>query len=269
MTTNTTGPESAPARQTPMDSMRKAAIWAGALYLLTFVSIPTVALYEPVKESGYTIGPGPDTGALVGGILELTVGLACIGTAVALYPVVKRQNEAIALGFVGTRVLEAATIFLGVASLWTIVTLRQAGAGADSQLLGDAFVAFYDRAFLVGQSFIPAVNAILLGSLLYRSRLVPRLLPMLGFVGAAALVSYHTATLFGFNGETAPVLALIAVLPDRDVGVRARRLSDREGFPTIRCRRPRHGPGRARHTLARSIRISLRRAGPTRGDPTT
>jgi hypothetical protein len=74
----------------------------------------------------------------MGGFLELIVGLACIGTAVALYPVVKRQNETLAMGFVGTRVLEAATIFLGVASLWTVVTLRQNGAGADGVLTGDA-----------------------------------------------------------------------------------------------------------------------------------
>ena len=213
MTTDTTGLESAPARRAPMDSMRKAALWAGLLYILTFVSIPTLALYGPVKESGYIAGPGPDTGALFGGILELIVGLACIGTAVALYPVVKRQNEAIAMGFVGARVLEAATIFIGVASLWTIVTLRQDGAGADALLMGDALVAFYDRAFLVGQSFIPAVNALLLGSLLYQSRLVPRVLPVLGFIGAVALVSYHAAALFGFTGETATVLAGIAVLP--------------------------------------------------------
>jgi Domain of unknown function (DUF4386) len=213
MATGTSGSESAPIRRAPMDSMRKAALWAGALYLLTFVSIPTVALYGPVKESGYVTGPGPDTGALVGGILELIVGLACIGTAVALYPVVKRQNEAIAMGFVGTRVLEAATIFIGVASLWTVVTLRQDGAGADGLLTGETLVAFYNRAFLVGQSFIPAVNALLLGSLLYQSRLVPRVLPVLGFIGAAALVSYHTATLFGLTEETAPVVALITVLP--------------------------------------------------------
>ena len=126
---------------------------------------------------------------------------------------VKRQNEAIAMGFVGARVLEAATIFIGVASLWTIVTLRQDGAGPDALLMGETLVAFYDRAFLVGQSFIPAVNALLLGSLLYQSRLVPRVLPVLGFIGAVALVSYHAAGLFGFTGETATVLAGIAVLP--------------------------------------------------------
>ncbi|HEX2368697.1 MAG TPA: DUF4386 domain-containing protein [Acidimicrobiia bacterium] len=119
----------------------------------------------------------------MGGFLELIVGLACIGTAVALYPVVKRQNETLAMGFVGTRVLEAATIFLGVASLWTVVTLRQDGAGVEAALTGDALVAFYDRAFLVGQSFIPAINALLLGSLMYRSRLVPRVLPVLDSSG--------------------------------------------------------------------------------------
>ena len=213
MATGTTGTGSAPTKRPPMDSMRKAALWAGALYLLTFVSIPSAALYGPVKESGYMTGPGPDTGAFIGGILELIVGLACIGTAVALYPVVKRQNEGIAMGFVGTRVLEAATIFIGVASLWTVVTLRQEGTGGDALLTGEALVAFYDRAFLVGQSFIPAVNALLLGSLMYQSRLVPRVLPVLGFIGAAALVSYHAAALFGLTEDVAPVVPLIAVLP--------------------------------------------------------
>ena len=79
--------------------------------------------------------------------------------------------------------------------------------------MGDTLVAFYDRAFLVGQSLIPAVNALLLGSLLYQSRLVPRVLPVLGFIGAAALASFHIATLFGLIGEGASALAGIAVLP--------------------------------------------------------
>ena len=237
-----------------MDSMRKTALWAGALYLLTFVSIPTLALYGPVKEQGYIAGSGPDSGALVGGILELIVGLACIGTAVALYPVVKRQNEAIAMGFVGARVLEAATIFIGVASLWTIVTLRQDGAGADALLMGETLVAFYDRTFLVGQSLIPAVNALLLGSLLYQSRLVPRFLPVLGFIGAAALASFHIATLFGLIGERASVLAGIAVLPIATWEFGPGRLPGSEGLQAIGCGRTRHGTARAWHALARSIR---------------
>jgi hypothetical protein len=195
-----------------MSPLRKTALAAGVLYLLTFVSIPTLFLYGPVHDPKYIVGPGPDTGVLVGGILEVIVALACIGTAVALYPVLKRQNEGVALGFVGSRVLEAATIFAGVACLLSVVTLRQAGAGAGAVVTGQALVALYDRTFLVGQSFMPAVNALLLGSLLYQSRLVPRVLPLLAFIGAALLVASDTAKLFDLVGPTSLVAAL-AVLP--------------------------------------------------------
>src|SRR5437899_10311797 len=145
---------------------RKTALVAGALYLLTFVSIPTLALYGPVRDPNFIVGPGPDSGVLFGGILEIIVALAGIGTAVALFPVVKRQNEGVALGFVGSRVLEAAGIFASVACLLTVVTLRQEGAGASALVTSHALVALYDRLFLITQSFIPAVNALLLGYLL-------------------------------------------------------------------------------------------------------
>src|SRR5205823_5838925 len=168
------------ADQRKMSPHRKTSLAAGVLYLLTFVSIPTLALYGSVKGANYILGAGPDTGALVGALLEIIVALAGIGTAVALYPVVKRQNEGVALGFVGSRTLEAATIFAGVVFLLSIVTLRQAGAGAAGLVTGHALVVLYNRTFLLGQGFIPAVNALLLGSLLYQSRLVPRVLPILG-----------------------------------------------------------------------------------------
>jgi Domain of unknown function (DUF4386) len=194
-----------------MSPLRKTALVAGALYLLTFVSIPTLFLYGPVRSPKYIIGPGPDTGALLGGILEMIVALAGIGTAVALYPVVKRQNEGVALGFVGSRVLEAATIFAGVAILLSVVTLRQAGAGADALVTGQALVALYDRTMLLGQGLLPAVNALLLGSLLYQSRLVPRVLPLLGFIGAVLLVASDIGTLFNLWGQKSAVAALAAV----------------------------------------------------------
>lgn len=194
-----------------MSPHRTTSLAAGVLYLLTFVSIPTLSLYGPVHDSKYIVGPGPDTGVFVGGILEVVVALACIGTAVVLYPVVRRQNEAVALGFVGARVLEAGTIFAGVAFLLTVVTLRQAGAGADALVTGHALVALYDRTFLLGQSFLPAVNALLLGSLLYQSRLVPRVLPLIGFVGAPLLVAADVAVLFGVIGRSAGPAALAAI----------------------------------------------------------
>ena len=193
------------------ESTRKTALAAGVLYLLTFVSIPTLALYGAIRDPNYIIGSGPDTSVLIGAVLEIIVALAGIGTAVALYPVLKKQNEGVALGFVGSRVLEASTIFAGVAFLLTIVSLRQAGAGADALITGHALVTMYDRIFLIGQSFMPAVNDLLLGFLLYRSRLVPRVLPLIGIVGAALLVTGDIAVLFGLIGQHAPSTGLAAL----------------------------------------------------------
>src|SRR5256884_2598494 len=194
-----------------MSPHRKTALVAGVFYLLTFVSIPTLFLYGQVKGANYIIGAGPDTAAIIGGVLEIIVALAGIGTAVALFPVLKRQNEGVPLGFVGSRVLEAATIFAGVAFLLSVVTLRQAGAGAGALVTGQAVVALYDRMFLIGQSFMPAVNALLLGSLLYQSRLVPRVLPLLGFIGAPLLAISFLATLFGFWTQVSPVSGLLTI----------------------------------------------------------
>src|SRR5450432_3277070 len=126
-------------------SHRRTALIAGIFYLLTFVSIPTLALYRPVKDANHVLGSGSDTSAIVGGILEIIVALAGIGTAVVLFPVLKKQNEAAALGLVASRILESGTIFVGVAFLLSIVTLRQAGAGAEALVTSHALVTLYDR----------------------------------------------------------------------------------------------------------------------------
>jgi hypothetical protein len=191
---------------------RRTSLTAGLFYLLTFVSIPTLSLYSQVHNPNYIVGPGPDTAVIVGAILEWIVALSGIGTAVALYSVVKKQNEGFALGFVGSRVLEASTILVGIGCLLTIVTLRQAGDETDGQAIGQVLVAMYDRMFLLGQSLMPAVNALLLGTLLYRSRLVPRILPLLGLVGAPLLVSADVAILFGIIDRLS-VLAAVTALP--------------------------------------------------------
>jgi hypothetical protein len=195
-----------------MSSLRKTSLVAGIFYLLTFVSIPTLGLYSQVRGPNYILGPGPDTPVIVGAILEMIVALAGIGTAVTLYPVVKRQNQGVALGFVGSRVLEAATIYVGIVSLLSIVTLRQAGAGAGALATGQGLAAQYYWTFLFGQSFIPALNGVLLGSLLYQSRLVPRALPVLGFIGAALLATAWIGTLTGLLGQVSAVKVLF-VLP--------------------------------------------------------
>jgi hypothetical protein len=213
----TTIGSTAPGR-VPMDSMRKTALVAGVFYLITFISIPTLVLYGPVKNHrDWILGSGGHTAVLVGGLLEVIVALAGIGTAVTLYPVVKRQNESAALGFAAVRVLEAGMIFTGVVSLLSLVTLRPgpggaAGANAAALVItGASHVAIYNWAFLLGQSLMPAISALLLGSLLYRSRLVPRVIPVLGLIGAPLIIAAVTATLFGGIGQYSSLAALAAL----------------------------------------------------------
>jgi hypothetical protein len=207
----TTASTTAALSRPSMTSSRKTALAAGILYLLTFVSIPTLGLYAGVEDPHFIAGHGPDTPAIVGALLEIIVALACIGTAVAVFPVVKKQNESMALGFVGARILEAGAIFAGVVTVLALVTLRQSGVGPDGLLTARALVALHDW-FRFGQGLMPAVNAVLLGTLLYRSRLVPRALPILAFIGAPLLLASDIAILFGVLGAQAP-LAGLAALP--------------------------------------------------------
>jgi hypothetical protein len=195
-----------------VNSQRKISLTAGILYLLTFVSIPTLALYSSIHGTNYIVGSGPDTAVIIGGILEIIVALAGIGTAIVLYPLLKKQNESLALGLVASRVLEASTMFVGVAFLLSVVTLRQAGAGADALITSHALVALYDRIFLLGQSFFPAVNDLLLGFLLYQSRLVPRALSLIGIVGGPVLIAGYLAVMFGLVDQHAPLAGLSALL---------------------------------------------------------
>lgn len=193
-----------------MSSLRKTSLFAGVLYLFTFVSIPTVALYSSIHQPGYITGTGSDTPVIIGSMLEIIVALAGISTAVVLYPVLRKQNETAALGLVAARILESGTIFVGVAFLLSILTLRQ--AGADALATSHALVALYDRIFLLGQSFMPAICDLLLGFVLYQSRLVPRALSLIGMVGAVPLIAGYIAMMFGIIDRNSPMAGLSAVL---------------------------------------------------------
>lgn len=195
-----------------IDTNRKISLTAGFLYLLTFVSIPTLLIYNQVKSANYILGAGPDTAAIFGGILEITVALAGIGTAVVLYPILKKQNEGMALGLVASRVLEASCIFIGVAVILTGVALRQTGAGVNALPISHTLIILYDRIFLISQSLLPAVNDLLLGILLYQSRLVPRALSSIGIIGAPVLIIGFIAVMFGFVGQRDSMAGLSAIL---------------------------------------------------------
>jgi hypothetical protein len=195
-----------------MDTNRKTALVAGICYLLTFVSIPTLVLYGAVHHPNYVTGNGPDTAMLIGGVLEIIVALAGISTAIVLYPVLRRQNESAAIGLVAARILESGTIFVGVAFLLSIVTLRQAGAGANALVTSHSLAILYDRIFLLGQSFMPAICDLLLGVMLYRSRLVPRSLALIGIIGAIPLLAGYFGVLFGLIGQHSVLAGLSALL---------------------------------------------------------
>ena len=201
-----------------MSSSRRTALVAGVLYLVTFASsIPAVFLLDPVlNDPAYVVGPGADAQVRLGCLLDLVNAFACVGTAVALFSVVKREHEGLALGFVAARMYEAAVILIGVVSLLAVVSLRDAGAtGAKADALtatAHGLVSVRNWTFLLGPSLAPALNAALLGALLYRARLVPRLIPTVGLIGAPLLLTSTLATLLGINQQMSAFTAL-ATLP--------------------------------------------------------
>ncbi|MDI3330294.1 MAG: DUF4386 domain-containing protein [Micrococcus sp.] len=207
MTTPTT--DVIPSRRAPADWTRKHALAGGIFYLITFAASIPAAFYflTPVlTDPGYVLGPGADTRVVIGCLLDAVNALACIGTAVAVYPVVRRFGESMALGFVTTRMFEAAVIMIGVVSLLAVVTLRQqaAATGADEASLlttGQALVAVRDYTFQFGPNISAALNALLFGTLLFRSRLVPRIIPTLGLIAAPLLLLASLATVLGFTEQ--------------------------------------------------------------------
>jgi hypothetical protein len=206
-----------------VSSSRKIALVTGILFVITITaSIPAaLVLYVPVLDDPpYIVGAGADTSVFWGAFLEVITALACIGTAVALFPILKRQNEAVALGYVAVRVLEAAIIVVGIVSLLAVVTLRQdlagaAGAGAASLVTVDeSLVAIHDATFLLGPGLLAGLgNGLLLGYLMYRSALVPRRMALLGLIGGPLVTASGIAVLFGLY-EQVSVWAAITALPE-------------------------------------------------------
>jgi hypothetical protein len=199
----------------PMDPTRKATLAAGLFYLATFVfSIPALALYDGVLDDPRFVLGGPGgSGVLWGGLIEVITALTGIGTAVALYPVLRRHGPGRAIGFVASRTLEAAMIFTGVLAVLSVVTLRHdVTAGSDpaaATTTAGALVAIKDWTFLLGPGVMPAINALCFATIVYRSRLVPRWIPTVGLVGAPLLLVSSTATLFGgWEQVSTPAFAL-------------------------------------------------------------
>lgn len=209
---------------TPMSPMRKAALIAGIAYIATFVfSIPVkFGLWADVLDTpDFILGAGSDAGIPLGALFEVLTALGGVIAAVALYSVARRHSERAALGFVTTRVLEATMIFAGVLAILSVYTLRHdvvGTAGTDSAgllVVGHALVAIHDWTFLLGPGVMAGLNALLIGSVMYRSGLLPRWIPTLGLIGAPLLLGSCIATLFGaweqISGPAAVLTLPIAI----------------------------------------------------------
>jgi hypothetical protein len=203
-----------------MDSTRRTSFITGVLFIITFVtSIPAAfLLYPPVlDDANFILGAGADGGVALGAFLEVLLIVANVGTAVALFPILKRQSEPLALGYVTARVMESTFIAIGIVSLLAVVTLRQDAAGGDPSSLvtaGRSLVAVHDWTFLLGPNWVVGVgNGLILGWLMYRSGLVPRGMAMLGLVAGPVLLAGGTAALLGVI-EPDSVLKNLSAAPE-------------------------------------------------------
>jgi hypothetical protein len=204
-----------------MTSTRRTAIVAGVFFLLTEVTaIGGMLLYGSVLSNPNFIvsTSASDNGVLGGAFLEVLLAIAVVGTAVTLYPVIKRQHEGIALGHVAGRLIEAVIIAVGAISLLAVVTMRHELAGTTGAeataavTVGQSLVAVHNWTFLFGPKLALGVNTVLLAYLMYRSQLVPRAIAVLGLAGGSLIFASGTAVLFGLY-EDLSTIGVVAAAP--------------------------------------------------------
>jgi hypothetical protein len=195
---------------------QKRARWFGVLYLITFVtSIPALALYETVLRHpvSYIAGAGHDKQVLLGALLELLLIIANIGTAVVIFPIVRRLNEELALGYVTARLVECTFILVGIVSMLGIITLRNQVAGPSEGTVAYTLAAIKDWTFLLGPGWVVGWgNGLILGYLMYRSGLVPRRAAWLGLVGGPLIIVSGTAVMFTGDHPSSTLHSLQSIM---------------------------------------------------------
>src|SRR3954470_2596484 len=197
---------------------RKRARTAGIFFVVTFISIAALPLYDSVlNDTRFILGGGGDLRVELGALAEILTLIAGIGTAVVLYPVLRRQSESLALGYVTLRVVESCLIAVGMVSLLAVVTLRQdlAGGGTSNASLilsGRSLVALHDATFLLGPAFCAALgNGLMLGYMLFRSGLVPRRFAQFGMVAGSLALLTALLVLFGAYDQVSGASAVLTL----------------------------------------------------------
>jgi len=192
--------------RTAPDPTRRAATIVGWLFVLTYVTsiAAKIGFYPPLFDGNYITGPGQDSRVLWGAFSETILIIANIGTATAMYTVVKQRYPNLGLSFIAARIMESVFIGVGVLAVLTVVTLRQDYAAADDQsaaglaVVGDAFLAMQEWTFNLGPAFVVGVgNGCILGWMMFRSGLVPRRLAVLGLIGGPFIIATGSAAVLG------------------------------------------------------------------------
>lgn len=191
---------------TTVDPTRRAATIVGWLFVLTYVTsiAAKIGFYPPLFDGNYVTGPGQDTRVLWGAFSEAILIIANIGTATAMYTVIRQRHPNLAISFVAARIMESVFIGVGILSVLTVVTLRQDYAAADDQsaaglaAVGDALIVLQEWTFGLGPSFVVGVgNGCVLGYIMYRTGLVPRRLAMFGLIGGPLIILSGSAAMLG------------------------------------------------------------------------
>jgi hypothetical protein len=196
---------------------QKRARWFGVLYLLTFItSIPALALYEPALRHpvAFVAGSGNVNNIYFGALLELLLILANIGTAVVIVPIMRRRFEDLAIGYVTARIVESTFILVGILAMLAIATLQQETAGAAEATVAYTLAAIKDWTFILGPGWMVGWgNGLILGYMMYRTRLVPRAATWLGLVGGSLIILTGTIAMFG-GGHPSGTLQGLATIPE-------------------------------------------------------
>ena len=190
----------------PTPAETRTAHIAGWLMASTFVTaiLAALVLYKPIlDETDFILGSGEDGRIQLGALLEFLLMVGNVGTAVVMFPILRRYSEALSLSYVASRTIESTIIGVGAISLLSILTLREdlaasiGGDAASLEIAGQSLVAIHDWTFLLGPGFCVGVNGILLGWLMYRTGLMPPRLALLGVVGGPLIFLSAIAVLFG------------------------------------------------------------------------
>ncbi|MGK9251283.1 DUF4386 domain-containing protein [Paenibacillus humicus] len=202
-------------------STKTASKIVGVLFILAAVTsiIGGLILYKPVlNDPDYLVqGSAHANEVVLGAVMELILVIAAVGTATTMFPFLRKFNETIALWHVCFRFLEAVVITVGVISVLSLLALSQnyvaAGAPdiASYQVSGTLLKAVHDYTFLLGPNLFLGINTMMYSYIFYKSKLVPRFIPLLGMTGSALILLAAFLEIFGVIDQVSAWGAVLAL----------------------------------------------------------